>query len=73
MFEKLSRVDLFLSVILAATVAVFGLLSLDKQAIFSDDVNLCGIYCQMATHYGDMLLGQSFDKYYFQREMDANL
>jgi uncharacterized membrane protein (DUF485 family) len=69
MLEKLSRVDLYLSVILAATVAVFGLLSLDKQAIFSNDVNLCGIYCQMATHYGDMLLGQSFDKYYFQKSL----
>jgi len=65
--SPLNRWDLALSVLTALAVALFGLCSSDKQFLFANNPDLCGIYCTMAVHYGAYLQDQAFDPYYFQK------
>jgi len=49
--------------------SIFTFTSADKQYIYQNDPNTCGIYCQMSKNYFTNLVNQDFDIYYFQKSL----
>jgi hypothetical protein len=70
---KLLRVSWFFSFIILTAGILFGIFSTDKQSIYQNDTELCGIYCKMAMDYGNLLNQYAFDKYYFQKSFGSFL
>ena len=66
---KITGTDLLIAIAVTVSVALFGLFSTDKLPLSITSVNACGIYCEMALNYDQMLMHQDFDRYYFQKSL----
>ena len=65
--SNLNRLIFSYLYLLILSISTFN--SADKQFIFQNDPNLCGIYCQMSKNYFANLINQDFDIYYFQKSL----
>ena len=56
--NKTVNFHLFFSFVLAVLIGFYGIYYADKNAIISNDSQICGIYCLMAQNYDTYLIEQ---------------
>lgn len=61
----------FYANLLLLSLSAFGWNSKDKQFIYQNDKDVCGVYCEMAANYWDKVMSQDFDVYYFQKSLSS--
>ncbi len=62
-----SRLALLIGLVIAASIGIAGLYSSQKAVYLTKNPDICGVYCDMALHYGTYFADKSFDKYYFSK------
>ena len=71
--ERASKIDLYLMILLSFSIGIVGLLFANKAHIELNRPDLCGVYCNMAMNYGQLLEARSFDSYYFSKSLSSFL
>ncbi|MBT3594181.1 MAG: hypothetical protein HN519_09535 [Hellea sp.] len=71
--ERKTPTDLYSMIFVSLLVGIVGLLFANKAHIELNAPDVCGIYCNMAMNYWQLLEARDFDVYYFSKSFSSFL